>query len=114
MPKGKIQNPAAQAGNPPADGRLIATHPDGWELYVYRTTTSRKDETWLNLKLISTVPRKPKGNYWLSYCLTRMDFGRTRDNLSLEGWDRTLQLWVERVVLADAAEGVETNVEDLL
>lgn len=119
MPKGRVHNKAVRAGNRPPGGNLLASRPDGWELYLYRESESRKGERWANLKLIHPQGVKGKANYWLAYCLTRADFAKTRDNLALETNDLELMAWVEKSVMdhfsePDEGEDESADLEGLL
>lgn len=118
MPKGRIKNPTARTGNPPKGGTLLGLHPEsGWELWAYRVQTSeKKKEIWVNLKLVHREPIRRKANYWLAYCVTRLDFGRTRDYVDLEKEWPEVAVWAERVIIAQDWTGgpAEEDMEEFL
>ena len=101
----RISKPPTRTGNHMEDEFLIGTHPDGWRLYQYSTAeNTKKKERWVNLKLVAGVSHPGKANFWLAYCLTRMDFGHTRDVVNCERAHPELLLWAERMVLARNSE----------
>ena len=116
--RGRIFNPGLKTGNTPKGGNLLGTHAaGGWDLWVYRVQASAKGETWANLKLVSVAPRVRKANYWLAYCLTRKDYGATRDYGQLELDFPELLPWIERLVLDNLHEtppGDIETIEDLI
>lgn len=123
MPRGKVRNPPHRTGQPPKDATLLASREDGWSVFSYRVGESSKGHKWVNAKIISTVPRPAKANYWVSYNVTLLDYGKTRDLFLLEDKCPDVALWAERAIIAfyggETQAGVAeldtvTNLEDLM
>lgn len=90
-------------GNPMAPEFLIGTHETGWRLYLYRTTPGKKPgETWHNIKLVGPdgVPVPVKANYWLAYCVERLNFTHNEDLKTVEERVGFLLPWMEKTIVA--------------
>jgi len=114
MPKGYSNKPRKSIGKPPRNGGLIiGNHEYGWILYELSTKESDMNDTWVNVKLISSYERNGRCNYWISYNVTKQEFRVTSDYKKLDLDYSDMLIWAGRVIQEWHDAKDEPSIEDL-
>jgi len=107
-------------GAPLSPDKLIASHPDGWGLFLASSAVSKTKNHWVNVKLVRPGSHKGKTNFWLSYCTTGQHFreGKVYHALFAIGGDFTpaLDTWVEEQInnWINKGEAVTPTIDSIL